>query len=84
MTRRGQVTISTTRLGLARALWFYGEDDLWPRSLNLPLPRVLDIGIRAGELHMTDYRQDWFVATTDGGVAGSPDRLDDGARLGCD
>jgi hypothetical protein len=47
----GEFHARTTRLGLARALWFHGEDDLWARARQLPLPTMLDIGERAGQLY---------------------------------
>jgi hypothetical protein len=47
----GRTYVMTSRQGLARALWSYGEDGLWTRALDLPLERMLDVGQLAGDLY---------------------------------
>lgn len=42
--------VRTSPLSLARVLWWYGEDDLWPRALNLPPLAVADLAAEFGRL----------------------------------
>lgn len=51
-TMGSNVLVITSPLSLARQLWFYGEDALWERALELSPEAVADIGERAGRLAM--------------------------------
>ena len=42
--------VITSPLSLARVLWWYGEDDLWPDALGLPPAAVADLATRLAEL----------------------------------
>ena len=42
--------VITSPLALARVLWWYGEDDLWPAALALPPAAVADLAPRLAEL----------------------------------
>jgi hypothetical protein len=42
--------VVTSPLSLGRLLWWYGEDTLWERALELTPEAVADIGERAGFL----------------------------------
>jgi hypothetical protein len=42
--------VRTSALSLARRLWCYGEDDLWPRALQLPPSVVADLASEFGRL----------------------------------
>lgn len=42
--------VRTSPLSLARLLWWYGEDELWPRALKLPPVVVADLASAFGEL----------------------------------
>lgn len=57
LTPVGQLVIRTTSLSLARSLWFYGEDDLWPRARTLPTPQLLEVGAHAGTLYTPQNEQ---------------------------
>jgi hypothetical protein len=59
VTPRQRGPIPTSRLGLARALWCFGEDDLWPRVLALPLPVLADICRLAGQMSNPDTERQW-------------------------
>jgi hypothetical protein len=51
MDRPAVKYVVTTPLSLARVLWWYGENDLWPRALHLPAAEVADLAPRFAELH---------------------------------
>lgn len=40
--------VRTSALSLARLLWWYGEDELWPRALQLPPSVVADLASEFG------------------------------------
>jgi hypothetical protein len=42
--------VVTSPLSLARVLWWYAEDDLWPAALELPPAVVADLAPRLAEL----------------------------------
>lgn len=42
--------VITPPLSLARVLWWYGEDDLWPAALELAAVVVADLAPRFAEL----------------------------------
>ena len=42
--------VITSPLSLARLLWWYGEDDLWPRALDLSPPAVAYLAPEFAEL----------------------------------
>lgn len=42
--------VITSPLSLARLLWWYGEDDLWPAALGLSPAAVADLAPRFAEL----------------------------------
>ena len=42
--------VITSPLSLARVLWWYGEDDLWPAALGLAPAVVADLAARFAEL----------------------------------
>jgi hypothetical protein len=42
--------VVTSPLSLARVLWWYGEDGLWPRALTLRPTEVADLAPRFAEL----------------------------------
>lgn len=42
--------VITSPLSLARVLWWYGEDDLWPAALRLSPAEVADLAPRFAEL----------------------------------
>lgn len=44
--------VRTSPLSLARLLWWYGEDDLWPRALRIPPSVVADLADDFGRLHL--------------------------------
>lgn len=43
--------VYTSPLSLARLLWWYGEDELWPRALDLPPLVVADLAAEFGKLY---------------------------------
>lgn len=45
--------VITSPLSLARVLWWYGEDDLWPAGLGLAPAVVADLAPRFAELRAT-------------------------------
>ena len=45
--------VITSPLSLARILWWYGEDDLWPRALDLAPSEVADLARVFGTLLST-------------------------------
>ena len=42
--------VITSSLSLARVMWWYGEDTLWPGALHLPPGMVADLAPRFAEL----------------------------------
>lgn len=44
--------MTTSALSLARILWWYGEDDLWPRALNMEPVEVADLAPEFARLRM--------------------------------
>ena len=46
-------------IALARELWRYGEDDLWPRALGLAPAEMVEIGERSGDLLGTKSNELW-------------------------
>ena len=44
------IQVRTSPLSLARLLWWYGEDDLWARALQLPPSVVADLASEFGRL----------------------------------
>jgi hypothetical protein len=44
------VAVVTSPLSLARLLWWYGEDELWPRALSLAPLVVADLAPEFGRL----------------------------------
>ena len=43
-------SVITSPLSLARVMWWYGEDDLWPAALGLTSAEVADLAPRFAEL----------------------------------
>lgn len=46
-------------IALARELWRYGEDDLWPRALGLTAAEMAEVGERTGDLLGTKSNELW-------------------------
>lgn len=44
------MSVRTSAVSLARLLWWYGEDDLWPRALQLRPTVVADLAPEFGRL----------------------------------
>jgi hypothetical protein len=50
--------VVTSPLSLARVLWWYGEDDLWPAALGLAPAVVADLAPRFAELRAAPETQE--------------------------
>lgn len=48
--------VTTSPLSLARMLWWYGEDELWPRALELAPARVAGLAKEFGRLYLDDAK----------------------------
>ena len=59
--------VRTSPLSLARLLWWYGEDELWPRALGLSPLVVADLAPEFGRLRSdrTAVEQIWPSAPRD-------------------
>lgn len=61
------MSVRTSALSLARLLWWYGEDDLWPRALQLQPSAVADLGPEFARLasDRSAVERVWAKAPTD-------------------
>jgi hypothetical protein len=58
--------VITSPLSLARLLWWYGEDDLWPRSLSLSPEAVARLSRRFAQVRRdTEGAEVWSHARAD-------------------